>query len=86
MKFEDAQDIAYRFAQAAYLRKLRKLVGENEIIKLADSQSRHTAMLIAGDKAFSIQVAISCGRAVKVDSLEDAIKKGNKIVLPGTGD
>lgn len=80
MKFEDAQDIAYRFAQAAYIRKLRKLIGEAELLKLAGSFSRHSALLVVNDSAFTIQVTIMCGAAGRADRLEDVIKRANKVV------
>lgn len=82
MKFEDAQDVAYRFAQALYFRKLKKLLGEDGVRQIADTQSRHTAILVVGDCAIPIQVTISSGRVFKVDNLEDAIKQANAIKLP----
>jgi hypothetical protein len=79
MTFQDAQDIAYRFAAAAYIRKLTRLVGENEIIKLAGTASRHSTLMIAGDKAFSIQITIVCGEASPCDDLEAVIARANKV-------
>lgn len=79
MKFEDAQDIAYRFAQAAYFRKLKKLVGEADLIKLAGSLSRHTVLMALDGKAMSIKVTIECSRATPCADLEALIGATNKI-------
>jgi hypothetical protein len=82
--FEDAQDIAFRFAQAAYLRKLKRLVGEADVAKLAGTSSRHSALMVVDDNAFTIQVTIVCGKPSKVGSLEDLIKQSNRVTTTTT--
>jgi hypothetical protein len=78
MTFEDAQDIAYRFALAAYFRKLKRLVGEAGIVQLADTRSQHTVLMAINDKTFSIKVTIECGKAFDAPGLDDLIATVNK--------
>lgn len=79
MKFEDAQDIAYRFASAAYLKKLKELVGEADTIKLAGSYSRHNAMMTIDGQAIVIKVTIECSSAMPCADLDALINETNKV-------
>jgi hypothetical protein len=79
MKFEEAQDIAYRLAQAVYFRKLKRLVGEAGTRKLADTLARHTVLLMVDNVAIPIKITIDCGSAHKIDDLETAIREANKV-------
>lgn len=79
MTFEDAQDIAYRFALAAYLRKLKRLVGESGLLKLANTRSQHTALMAMDDKAFTIKVAIECGPTFDAPGADALIAKAKNM-------
>lgn len=79
MKFEDAQDIALRFAEAAYIRKLRKLVGESNVLQLASSHSRHNSILLWNGQAVVIKVTIECSEAMPAGELEEIFGSINKV-------
>lgn len=79
MKFEDAQDIAYRFAAASYIRKLKELVGEADVMKLAGTHSRHNTLMARDDRAIAIKVAIECSSAMPCADLDALISETNKV-------
>lgn len=79
MKFEDAQDIAYRFAAAAYMRKLTKLVGEAGCAQLANTASRHNAMLVVDEQAVVIKVTIECSALIPCGDFNALLKEQNRV-------
>lgn len=79
MKFEDAQDIALRFAEAAYIRRLKKLVGEANVAELASSHSRHNSVLLLDGQAIVIKVTIECSKAMPAAELEEIFCSINKV-------
>lgn len=78
MIFEDAQDIAYRFALAAYIRKLKRLVGGKGLLKLANTHSQHTVLMAVDDKTIAIKVTIECGAAFDAPGIDALISKAKK--------
>ena len=79
MKFEDAQDIALRLAEAVYARKLRKLVGDSNLLQLANSHSRHNSILGLDDKAIVIKVTIECSAVMPMKDLNALLGMVNKV-------